>query len=154
MGRAAMDEKAGGRSCYRPRTGSIPDCRHDETPRRPARHRQRNYEQGRSQALHKLAESKVAKTSSAAPGAPLVTFVVRLLAIMLVNAAVQPLDRYFKFAAGSVGRELKVNRTAKFMRDKFANYACPIAKFARSFDDGSARFLPFDDQPIMCFAVR
>ena len=72
---------------------------------------------------------------------------------MLVNAAVQPFARYLKFAPGSVARELKVNRTAKFMRDKFANYACPIANFARSFDDGSARFLPFDEQPIMRFAV-
>ena len=58
---------------------------------------------------------------------------------MLVNAAVQPLARYLKFAPDAVGRELKVNRTAKFMRDKFANYTCPIANFARSFDDGSAR---------------
>ena len=64
----------------------------------------------------------------------------------IVNTAVQPFSWYFKFAASSVGRERKVNRTPKFMRDKFANDACPIAKFARSFDDGSARFLPFNDQ--------
>ena len=73
---------------------------------------------------------------------------------IIANAAVQPLDRYFKFAAGSVGRELKVNRTAKFMRDKFANDACSITRFARSIDDRPAGLLPFDDQPIVCFAVR
>jgi hypothetical protein len=44
-------------------------------------------------------------------------------AIILANAAAQPPDWYFKFAAGSVSRELKVNRTVKFMRDKFAMIA-------------------------------
>ena len=81
-----------------------------------------------------------AQTSPPAPGAPLAAFgslVPSCWQTLLFNHR----TGIFNSAASSIGRELKVDRTARFMRNKFANNARPLARFAWSFDDGSTAFL-------------
>jgi hypothetical protein len=66
----------------------------------------------------------------------------------MAGGTADPVSKNFQSTLDTAEGKRKVNRSPEFIREKFANDACPITRLLRNVNRRTADLLPFDNEPI------